>query len=107
QAHMFDVFHDADDFVFTRRIPVTHVDKHMRTQRILATEELALQSLIDDDGTRRMLVGAVSDVASTHEWNLHGFKIAWSDPAMLREGGLTSRDWSATCDRECGPRDHS
>ena len=64
---MLDVFDDADDFVLARGISVTHVDKHMRTQWIFGAEELTLQGLIDDDGARRVIVVAISDVASAHE----------------------------------------
>src|SRR5688572_2031771 len=54
-----------------------------------------------------MLVVAVSDVASTHNRDLHRFEIAWSNPAMLRERRFTCRNGRTTSDCERGPRDQS
>jgi hypothetical protein len=61
--------------------------------------------LIDDDGARRVIVVAVSNVTSAHERNLHRFKITWTNPAVLREWCFASGDWCTTGDRESGPRD--
>ncbi len=100
---MLDVFDDTDDFVILRRISVAHVDKNMRTQGIFGAEELTLEGLIDDDGARRVIVVAVSNVASAHEGDLHCFKIPWPNPAMLREWLFARTGWRTTRYVECGP----
>src|SRR4030095_13192181 len=60
QTHVLDVFDDTDNFVVACGIAITHIDEHMCTQRFLIAEESTLQSLIDHDDTRRVVVVAIA-----------------------------------------------